>query len=128
MLPGTCSSCKEPTGGTARRGGGASGEILDTPASVEKYRDRYPGDREATFEAYVEVFFHGPTGARSFPGGWTAFSRCANAEPALVEQEPKLVARAEELMRLAGYEADDTGRPRKGRRWFKIAGSGACVP
>lgn len=31
------------------------------------------------------------------------------------------MARAEELMRLAGYEADDSGRPRKGRRWVKVA-------
>jgi hypothetical protein len=69
-----------------------------------------------TFDAYVRVFF-GTSAARAFPGGWTHFSRCANAEPALVAKEPDLVALAENLMRSSGYEADDSGRPSKGRRW-----------
>lgn len=120
LPPGTCTYCtgKETT---ATHGGSRDGgdqEKLDTPGSMEKYRSRYPGDREATFDAYVEVFFR-VSGARSFPGGWTAFSRCANAEPALVQQEPNLVRWAEELMRSAGYDADDSGRPGKGRRWIR---------
>lgn len=67
----------------------------------------------------MKVFFR-IAGACDFSGGWTMFSRCANAEPALARDEPKLVARAEELMRLAGYEADDSGRPKKGRTWHKV--------
>ena len=119
---GTCTLCsrREPRRvRQAARGGGLQ-QSLDTPASVEKYRERYPGDREGTFDAYVEVFFS-MSGARDFPGGWTNFSRCANAEPALTRDAPDLVQRAEDLMRLAGYEADDSGRPRKGRRWARRA-------
>ena len=117
---GTCTICSGkdvPTTRSSTRAS-ATAEVLDSPAALEKYRSRYPGDREATFEAYVDVFFR-LTGARAFPGGWTALSRCANAEPALVAREPALVARAEELMRAGGYEADDTGRPQKGRRWVR---------
>ncbi len=91
---------------------------LDTPAAVERYRALYPGGREATFEAYVDTFFR-LSGARNFPGGWTNFSRCANAEPALVTNVPELVRLAEEHMRAGGYEADDRGRPIKGRRWVR---------
>jgi hypothetical protein len=94
--------------------------VLDSPQALEKYRSRYLPDRESTFEAYVEVFFR-LSGARDFPGGWTMFSRCANAEPALVRDEPSLVTRAEELMRAAGYECDDSGRPRRGRTWHTRA-------
>lgn len=121
LLLGTCTLCsvKEVRKrGDGPRSGGMP-QTLDTPASVEKYRDRYSGEREATFDAYVEVFF-AYSGARSFPGGWTTFSRCANAEPALARDEPALVRRAEELMRLAGYEPDDSGRPAKGRRWITV--------
>jgi hypothetical protein len=115
---GTCSICSGRDKPTRRKGARSSGsaESLDTPGALEKYRERYQPSREATFEAYVEVFFRS-SGARNFPGGWTMFSRCANAEPKLVETEPKLVERAEELMRAAGYEADDSGRPREGRHW-----------
>ncbi len=118
---GTCSLCggtvaSRPTR-TARDGGAQ--RSLDSPAALEKYRSYYSGDRKATFEAYVEVFFR-LAGARNFPGGWTSFSRCANAEPALVRDAPNLVRRAEELMRLAGYEASDAGRPAKGRCWVKV--------
>ena len=122
LPPGTCTYCtgKETTAHPGVSQGGGHPQKLDTPESVEKYRNRYPGDREATFDAYVEVFFR-YSGARSFPGGWTSFSRCANAEPALVQDEPRLVRWAEELMRSAGYEADDSGRPGKGRRWVKIS-------
>jgi len=88
---------------------------------VERYRDRYPAERQATFDAYKDVFFR-LNAARQFPGGWTKFTRCANAEPALVRSESKLVHRAEELMRAGGYELDDSGRSRwHGRRWFKVA-------
>jgi hypothetical protein len=120
MPPGTCSICKErqsPKPDRGPRGGGIVG-TLDTPASVERYRSRYPGDREPTFEAYVKVFF---SRARDFPGGWTYFSRCANAEPALVRDSASHVRRAEEIMTGAGYVADDSGRPGKGRRWWKQA-------
>jgi len=121
QLAGTCVICSGKEAGRSTSGSrqGGTSQALDKPEEVEKYRARYPGDREATFEAYVDVFFR-LSGARDFPGGWTSFSRCANAEPALVEQEPTLVSRAEGLMRLGGYEADDSGRPHKGRRWVKV--------
>jgi len=84
----------------------------DTEESVEQYRAGYSGDREATFQAYVEVFFN--TDARGFPGGWLAFSRCANAEPERKETAPALVHRAERLMESAGYEASTVSGA---RRW-----------
>lgn len=122
LLRGTCSLCSAgPVLGTGRaRHAGGSSSTLDSPAALEQYRSRYPGERESTFDAYVEVFFR-LSGARSFPGGWTNFSRCANAEPSLVRNEPGLVSRAEDRMRAAGYEADDSGRPSAGRRWMKRA-------
>jgi hypothetical protein len=94
-----------------------STQSLDTSESIEEYRSRYADDRQETFDAYVEVFFS--TDARQFPGGWVHFSRCANAEPERKETAPALVARAEALMRAAGYIADDTGRPVKARRWYQ---------
>jgi hypothetical protein len=59
LSPRTCSYCtsKETTAQPGGSWGGGPPQRLDTPESVEKYRDRYPGDREATFDAYVEVFF-----------------------------------------------------------------------
>ncbi len=121
LPPGTCSICsgRDKPGTGARGGSHGPSDALDTPEALEKYRPRYLPNRETTFEAYVEVFFRS-TAARQFHGGWTMFSRCANAEPKLVATEPKLVARAEEIMRLAGYLADDSGRPNEGRRWLKI--------
>ncbi len=86
----------------------------DTEESVEQYRSRYTSGREATFDAYVMVFF--ATEARDFPGGFLAFSRCANAEPERKETAPALVARAERLMRAAGYEAEEASGV-GGRRW-----------
>lgn len=119
LAAGTCSICSgRDLSTSAGAPGGSSADVLTSPEAIEKYRERYLPHREATFEAYVEVFFR-LSGARSFPGGWTAFSRCANAEPALVRDEPKLVAHAEELMCAAGYEPDDSGRPNAGRRWAK---------
>src|SRR5262249_12032403 len=92
-----------------------SSETLDTPATVEKYRQRYSQDRQATFNAYVDVYFRL---VKHFPGGWTNFSRCANAERDRVENAPQLGSRAEQSMRRAGYEADDSGREHgRGRRW-----------
>jgi hypothetical protein len=117
----TCTICSGNDATPPRSGSRRSGtpEVLDTPESVEKYRSRYRGEREATFDAYVDVFFTFPD-ASKFPGGWTMFSRCANAEPALVTGQSALVHRAEELMLLAGYVADDSGRPSLGRRWIKV--------
>jgi hypothetical protein len=92
-----------------------STQSTDTFESVEQYRPRYADDRQETFDAYVLVFFN--TDARTFPGGWVHFARCADAEPERKETAPALVARAEHFMRVAGYEADDSGRPLKARRW-----------
>ena len=88
----------------------------DTPESVEEYRDRFTEDRQETFDSYVLAFFN--TDARDFPGGFLNFTRCANADPERKETSPALVSRAERIMRDAGYEADDSGRPQKTRRWF----------
>jgi hypothetical protein len=52
------------------------------------------------------------------------FSRCANAEPALVRSDPELVERAQELMRRAGFVVDDSDRARgTGRRWVEAGGA-----
>src|SRR5262249_49076078 len=92
-----------------------SSEILDTSATVEKYRQRYSQDRQATFNAYVDVYFRL---VKHFPGGWTNFSRCPNAERDRGEKPPELVSRAEQSMRMAGYVADDSGREHgRDRRW-----------
>lgn len=88
----------------------------DTEETVEQYRSGYSGDRAATFDAYVEVFFN--TEARDFSGGFLAFTRCANADPERKATTPALVARAERLMRDAGYAADRVGTAAVGRRWF----------
>ena len=107
----------KPTSSTPSRGVKHSvvpTQSSDTEESVEQYRSRYAGDREATFEAYVEVFFN--TDARDFPGGWLSFARCANAEPERKETAPALVRRAERLMSDAGYVSDE-GASVSGRRW-----------
>lgn len=116
--PSTCSLClgRERTAPRSKRSAG-SPERLDSPAAVEKYRSRYPGDRAPTFDAYVAVFFSTP-GVSDFPGGWTKFSRCANAEPALADGEPELVERAESIMKAHGYVADDS---RRGRIWHRMS-------
>ena len=88
----------------------------ETPESVEQYRDRFAEDRQDTFDAYVLVFFN--SDARDFAGGFSNFTRCANAEPERKATSPALVVRAEHFMRDAGYAADDSGRPQKTRRWF----------
>jgi hypothetical protein len=122
LATGTCSLCADQSGSHSprRRSSRGSPTSLTTPASLEQYRARYPRDREATFEAYVDVFFR-LSAARNFPGGWTKFSRCANAEPALVKTERELVRRAEDLMKVGGYEVDDSGRARgRGRKWRKV--------
>lgn len=88
----------------------------DTLESVEEYRSRFAEDRQETFDAYALVFFN--SDARDFPGGFLNFTRCANADPERKATAPALVGRAERIMRDAGYEADDSGRPQKTRRWF----------
>ncbi len=110
-------AAKPPSSTTRGLTRSVASQSLDTPESVEEYRLRFDDDRQDTFDAYVEVFFDG--GARDFPGGWVHFSRCASAEPERKETAPALVARAEALIRAAGYEVDDTGRPLKARRWHK---------
>lgn len=121
LATGTCSLCATPSSSRSvgrRSRSAGSPTSLTTPSALEPYRSRYPGDREATFDAYVDVFFRSQD-ARAFPGGWTKFSRCANAEPSLVASEPELVSRAEDLMRAGGYIADDSGRSKgRGRRWL----------
>lgn len=121
LLTGTCSICNRSAAASPTKPprAGANPQTLDTPESVEHYRRRYPGVRGPTFDAYVEVFF-GTSSARAFPGGFTAFTRHANAEPALARDHPELVKHAEELMRNAGYVADDSGRPGVGRIWTMI--------
>lgn len=118
LIMGTCSICNRPTSTSQQRPrrSGGSPQTLDTPDSVKHYRRRYPGDREPTFDAYVKVFF-GSSIARAFPGGFTSFTRHANAEPALTRDHPELVRHAEDLMRSAGYVQDDSGRPATGRKW-----------
>lgn len=114
--PATCGVCRRQSSDvTTPR---AAGQRSATPGAPiwDKYRTRY-GNRPETFDAYVEVWQRS-SGARDFPGGWTAFSRAANAEPAM---DADLVARAEELMRLAGYEAAPK-EPGVGRRWRRTAG------
>lgn len=111
MLPGSCSACKAPAGPAAKK----------VPAAVrssgarewEQYRERY-GKRPETFEAYVDVWNRFASARAAF-GGWSTFSRAANAEPAM---PPEQVRRAEELMRLGGYEAGPKLQ-RAGRRWFR---------
>jgi hypothetical protein len=128
MYPRTCTwdlfaVCRSKCSTTAagRRRWAGSPTSLDTPAALEPYRSRYPDDRQPTFDAYVDVFFR-VDGARDLPGGWSKFSRCANDERALRESEPELVRRAEGLMRVGGYEADDSGRTQgRGRRWVKTS-------
>ena len=119
VTPRTVKATKPATSSTTRVTRTVATQSLDTPESVEEYRSRYADDRQDTFDAYVLVFFN--TDARQFPGGWTHFTRCANAEPERKETAPALVAQAERLMRAAGYVADDTGRPVKARRWYQEA-------
>jgi short subunit dehydrogenase-like uncharacterized protein len=84
------------------------------PAEWEQYRDRY-GTRPETYDAYVDVWTRLPETHESF-SSWAAFSRAANAEPAVVRRQPDRVAAAERLMRDAGYEiAEPT--PRGARQW-----------
>jgi hypothetical protein len=119
MATGTCSICKEPEQfrSSGRRPLRGSPQTLDTPASVEKYRERYSQDRYATFDAYVDVYFRD---VKHFPGRWTHFSRCASAQEERVKNAPEQVSHAEQYMRVAGYEADDSGREHgRGRRWFR---------
>lgn len=107
--PSTCGVCRR--GARPATVGISVGDAGGVPI-WEKYRDRY-GNRPETFEAYVDVWQRS-SGARDFPGGWTAFSRAANAEPAI---DADLVARAEQLMVLHSYYAGPK-EPGIGRRWW----------
>jgi hypothetical protein len=126
MVPATCVLCngrakRERAEEAASPRASSAPKVLRSPADLEHYRSRYTAERQPTFEAYVDVFFR-VENARSFPGGWTKFSRCANAEPVLTRTEPRLVERAEALMRAGGYQVDDSGRARgKGRHWVVAA-------
>ena len=118
LTPGTCTTCRDgPRPSSAGRSAGLT-RSLDSPEALERYCRYYSDERQPTFEAYQEVFFR-LSDARRFPGGWVAFSQCASAEPAKVRDCPGLVRRAEELMRLAGYEIEVCGSAR-GRRWGKV--------
>lgn len=86
-------------------------------AKMNKYRNRYPGEREATFDVYCDLWEADPELRSYFDDGFTTFTRCANAEPACQRDMPEKVARAEEIMRRNGYIADDSGRPGRGRMW-----------
>jgi hypothetical protein len=122
LAPHTFSYCNSETTQSPQRTVHDAGcqQVLDSAAAHEKYRHKYPPGRRATFDAYVEVFFR-LSAARSFPGGWTNFSRCATAEQTLLRNEPRLVTQAEELVRTAGYELDDSGRPGRGSKWWKAS-------
>ena len=126
LQPGTCAIGKRgPTTANSRiPRSNTTAEQLTSAQSVEKYRTRYTAERQSTFDAYVQVFFSGTAEARAFPGGWTLFSRSANAEPALVRDQPDLVQRAEQIMTAAGFRSDDSGRPGRGRRWVKVRSIG----
>lgn len=67
----------------------------------EQYRDRYR-QRPETFDAYINVWTSNPS-ARTHFSSWATFSRCGNAEPNKVKEQPHKVRRAEELMKAAGY-------------------------
>lgn len=108
--PTSCSVCRRSSSASSTSSPANRERAVGIPI-WEKYRNRY-SNRPETFDAYVDVWQRS-SGARDFPGGWTAFSRAANAEPAI---DADLVERAEELMRLAGYEAAPK-QPGIGRRW-----------
>lgn len=113
MPDGTCSICKAPASArsrpTATRSRAASGD-------PEQYRVRY-SSRPETFDAYLDVYRR-LQGARNFPSGFAKFTQAANAEPAI---DADLVRRAEELMRLGGYEPSEK-LPGVGRRWWPAHG------
>lgn len=110
MPEGTCSLCKNPAAGRSRPTGSRSRSASSDP---EQYRVRY-GRRPETFDAYLDVY-NRFTGARNFPGGFAKFTQAANAEQAV---DRDLVRRAEELMRLGGYEASEKVAG-LGRRWWR---------
>jgi len=82
----------------------------------EQYRDRYT-QRVGTFEAYVEVWQRNRTAQQRF-GGWSIFSRCASAEPAMQREQPERVALAEEVMRSEGYTIGPS-TARGARTWVR---------
>ena len=86
-------------------------------AEWEQYRDRYAAERQATFDAYVDVWLHEPEARRRF-SGWALFSQCASAEPAKRRDMPDRVRQAERIMQQAGYEIS-TPSTRGARRWVR---------
>ena len=109
MPDGTCSICKQPRVRQSRPNSTRSTAGSSDP---EQYRNRY-GKRPETFDAYLDVY-NRLQGAKNFPGGFAKFTQAANAEPAV---DADLVRRAEELMRLGGYEPSEK-LPGVGRRWW----------
>lgn len=111
MTDGTCSICKEPKARHSRPAGTRARAASSDP---EQYRVRF-GRRPETFDAYLDVY-NRLQGAKSFPGGFAKFTQAASAEPAV---DADLVRRAEELMRLCGYEPSEK-LPGVGRSWWPI--------
>lgn len=86
----------------------------------EQYRNRFASNRPETFDALVDAWQKDSDARRRFTG-WSIFSRCALAEPAMRRDRPHDVARAETIMERAGYEV---GPPttRGARRWIRSGG------
>lgn len=111
LAEGTCASCRGPSIRRAQPEARA-GSAREPWAP---YEDRF-NRRPETFAAYVDVWKRS-SAAQQFPGGWTAFSRAASAEPAI---DPLLVRRAEEVMEQFGY-ASCPKTAGVGRRWRRVA-------
>lgn len=125
LAVGTCSICKaesvgstrrSPKGSPLRRSGSESRSARSrrwwpSGAKHSNHQPRYNA-RPETFKAYEDVWKN-VRGAKSFKGGWTAFSRAANAEPAMPRRK---VRKAERLMMKGGYVSDEKA-PNVGRRW-----------
>lgn len=109
LATGTCRSCSSRFVERRASPSDRSGAIW------EKYRERY-ATRPETFDAYIDVWRRSST-AQAFVGGWTAFSKAANAEPAV---DPASVSHAEEIMRQFGYESE-AKVPGVGRRWHRAS-------
>ncbi len=55
MTPAWCALCRGTQEKGSRPRGVTTKDRLDTPESIEKYRDRYSADRQDTFDAYKDV-------------------------------------------------------------------------
>ena len=80
-----------------------------------QYKGRYNA-RPETFNAYEDAW-KTVRKVRRFKGGFTGFTRAANAEPSIRKAR---VRRAERLMGKAGY-ASAGKTPGVGRRWHQVA-------